>query len=90
MRFFGLVFIISTTLILIFKEEKNFYHDESLENNLSIKQTFNLLSKILKLDSIKNLLFILFTSKVNQTIFNYLSIKQYLTRWLLLHLQLEY
>lgn len=64
MRFFGLVFIVSTTLILIFKKEENFHQDELSDNKLSIKETFNLLTKILKLDSIKTLLFILFTSKV--------------------------
>ncbi|RNA05481.1 acetyl-coenzyme A transporter 1 [Brachionus plicatilis] len=64
MHFFGLVFIVSTTLILFFKSEKNFYQEESLDNNFSIKETFSLLNKILKLDPIKSLLIILFTSKI--------------------------
>lgn len=64
MHFFGLVFIVSTTLILIFKQENNFYNEESFDNNLSIKETFNLLNKIVRLESVKSLLIILFTSKV--------------------------
>ncbi|CAF1057748.1 unnamed protein product [Brachionus calyciflorus] len=64
MHFFGVVFIVSTTLILFFKQEKNNYKDESLESNLSISETFGLLTKIVKLEPVQQLLLILFTCKI--------------------------
>lgn len=64
MDFFGLVFIVSTTMILLFKKETNQYNEESIEINLSINDTFKLLLKIINLEPVKKLLLILFTCKI--------------------------
>ena len=76
MKFFGIVFIISTTLILIFKKEKDTSEDQpqpssknsTASDELSIKLTFKLLLKILKLSPVQKFCIILFTCKVSQQI----------------------
>jgi PAT family acetyl-CoA transporter-like MFS transporter 1 len=68
MEFFGVVFIVATTLILLFKKETDQINDnsdvDSLENNLSITLMFRLLYKIIKLVPVQKLLIILFTCKI--------------------------
>lgn len=65
MQFFGIVFILSTTLILILKKESNSVEFDDSSDELSIKTTFNSLWQILKLAPIQKFLIILFTCKVN-------------------------
>jgi PAT family acetyl-CoA transporter-like MFS transporter 1 len=67
MVFFGIIFIVSTTLILILKKETNNHLNEDDLNDkggLSISSTFCLLGKILQLSCIKKLLFVLITCRI--------------------------
>ena len=66
MEFFGVIFIISTSLILVFKKETNKYweSEEDNEKRLSINSTFQSLKKILELSSMRKLLLILFTCRI--------------------------
>lgn len=69
MTFFGVIFIISTTLVLILKKEdnrkdKDEHHEESLEENLSVKQTYRLMWKLVWLPPIKTMILIMMTVKV--------------------------
>lgn len=64
MNFFGIVYIVSTTFILFFKQEKNLVYEKYLDNNLSIKTTFNSLLDVLKLKPVQKLIIILLTCKV--------------------------
>jgi PAT family acetyl-CoA transporter-like MFS transporter 1 len=69
MEFFGVVFIVATTLILLFKKESseqgtNDNDPNSLENNLSITLMFKFLYKIVKLEPVQKLLIILFTCRI--------------------------
>lgn len=62
--FWGYTFIIATTLVAIFKHEKNDSdHPDSLDLNLY--QTYRLLGDIMKLPSVKSLSVVLLTAKVN-------------------------
>lgn len=62
--FWGFTFIIATTLVAIFKHEKNDSdHPDSLDLNLY--QTYRLLGDIMKLPSVKSLSIVLLTAKVN-------------------------
>ncbi len=65
--FFGLLFIISTTLVFLFKKEKDNSDDgekKSFEENLTVKQTYKLMLNILWLAPIKKIILILMTVKV--------------------------
>lgn len=67
MQFFGIVFIISTTLVLVLKKETDQSKDadqEPLESTLSTRAMFSLLLKIVKLEPVQKLLILLFTCKV--------------------------
>lgn len=64
MNFFGFVYIISTTLILLFKKEKNLAYEKYLDNNMSVKTTFKSLLDIIKLKPVQKLIIILLTCKV--------------------------
>lgn len=69
MNFFGIVFIVSTTFVLIFKKEVDNSRDEgdkdhSLEDSLTVKQTYGLMWKLVWLPSIKKIILILMTAKV--------------------------
>lgn len=65
MKFFGAVFIFSTTLIFILKRERdNSDEAASVNQNLSISQTFKLLWEILKLSPVQKICLILFTCKI--------------------------
>ena len=64
MQFFGVLFLITTTLVLIFKKEKQCNPSESLEDSLTLVQTYKLVWKILKLKSVKELCLLLITFKV--------------------------
>ncbi len=75
MFFFGLIFIFSTTLVLLFKKEIDHHEDEpahkkSYEENLSVKQTYKLMWQILWLAPIKKIILILMTVKVKILFFN--------------------
>lgn len=77
MYLFGIVFIVSTTLVLFFKKEKDDQNtsesekqplnkkDISLEENLTVSQTYKLMWKILWLGPIQKMILILMTVKVN-------------------------
>ena len=64
MQVFGIIFVITTTLILLFKKEKNLYYEQALDNELSIMLTFKSLWEILKLAPVQKFLVIMFTSKI--------------------------
>lgn len=65
MYFFGIVFLVSTTLVLIFKKEEDTHTNEnSLESKLTVRQTYNLMWKILWLVPVKKMILILLTVKV--------------------------
>ncbi len=64
MQFFGVVFIVTTTLILIFKHEKSSESQQIIENKLNFKDTYRLVWKILNISCVKKLAVIIFTSKV--------------------------
>lgn len=64
MRFFGLVFIVTTTCVFIFKKEKETESVDSLEDTLTLKQTYKLVAQIVSLPSVKKLTLLLLTSKV--------------------------
>ncbi len=66
MNFFGVVYIISTTLILLFRKEKNLTYEKYLSNNMSISATFKSLWEILKLRPIQKFIAILLTCKVGK------------------------
>jgi len=67
MTLFGVIFIVSTTLVMIFKKEnsQNTLNDSFYtENELSFKSTVSSLFKILEYRNIQRLLIVLFTYKV--------------------------
>ena len=65
MNFFGIVYIASTTLILIFKNEKNkSYEKYTNANSMSIGETYSLLWNILKLKPIGLLMILMLTANV--------------------------
>jgi len=63
MKFFGTIFLITTTMILFFKREAPSSAD-SLEDNLTLGQTYKLALKILCLPSVMKLSMITLTCKV--------------------------
>lgn len=69
MYFFGIVFIVSTTFVLFFKKEEQIERIDSnkkvsLEESLTVTQTYKLMWKILWLLPIKKMILILMTIKV--------------------------
>lgn len=70
MQFFGALFLITTTFVLVFKREKETTSSESsIEDSLTLTQTYKLVWKIFNLKSVRQLSFILLTMKVSP--FNY-------------------
>lgn len=63
MVFFGIVFIVSTTLVMIFKKEVN-DHVEEDEEEFTVKETYFQMWKILWLAPVKKLILILMTVKL--------------------------
>lgn len=69
MKFFGVVFLVTTTLVMIFKKETNNseetdgYH-HSIEDSLTLCQTYKIVWRILCLPSVQILGLILITCKV--------------------------
>jgi MFS transporter, PAT family, solute carrier family 33 (acetyl-CoA transportor), member 1 len=63
MKFFGFVFIVATTCVLLFVKEKDF-DDMKDDQRLTIKETYYLILKIVNLRSIKELIFILLTYRL--------------------------
>lgn len=81
MVFFGIVFIVSTTLVMIFKKEVN-DHVEEDEEEFTVKETYFQMWKILWLAPVKKLILILMTVKViNNSAFNILIIIHFLTQF---------
>jgi hypothetical protein len=77
MLFFGVLFIISTTLVLLFKREierkdsdPSDKKEHSIEDDLTVKQTYKLMWKIVWLAPIKKIMLILMTVKVKFTFIN--------------------
>ena len=71
MIFFGILFIISTTLVLLFKREierkdsdPSEKKEHSIEDDLTVKQTYKLMWNILWLAPIKKIILVLMTVKV--------------------------
>lgn len=65
--FWGLVFLMSTTLVAIFKHEKSSVHHEQSdfdEHDLGIVETYKLLYKILRLPLVPVIIFVLLTCKI--------------------------
>ncbi len=75
MQFFGALFLVTTTLVMIFKKEKECDPNESLEDSLTLAQTYKLVWKILKLKSVQQLSLLLLTFKVS--IFFPINFKNY-------------
>jgi hypothetical protein len=71
MNFFGIVYLITTTFILLFKKEENNHSkiDEVLADDYPLIDTYKLIWSILKLKPILKLIFILFTIRVRNQIF---------------------
>jgi len=68
MAFFGVIFIVSTTFVMIFKKENSQNTPNDLlypESELSFKSTVSSLFKVLEYRNIQKLLIVLFTYKVN-------------------------
>lgn len=71
MNFFGVIFIVSTTFVLIFKKEEERLdddsdkdHHQSIEEKLSVAQTYKLMWKLVWLPSIKTIILIMMTVRV--------------------------
>ena len=72
MNFFGLVFIIATTFVMLFKKEISQSDDDSpkgkmaksFEESLTVTGTYKLMWRILWLAPIKKIAFILMTVKI--------------------------
>jgi len=67
MQFFGVVFLVTTTLILLCKKEKPLETQRSFEDSLTVKETYNIVFNLFKLTSIRKLVLILLTCKVNES-----------------------
>ena len=65
MKFFGYIFLITTTLVIFFKKEVNTSEDSSDNSEYSLVETYQLVFKIATLKSILKLIFVLFTLRVN-------------------------
>ena len=66
MSFFGIIYIITTTLILIFKKEtENKDEQEPEQDQLSLLDSYKTVFKIFSLMPIRKLAFLLFTIRVN-------------------------
>ena len=66
MKFFGLVFIVTTTLVMFLKKEKESDSSDSLEDNLTLGQTYKLVIQIISLSGVKKLSLFLLTNKVRK------------------------
>lgn len=66
MTFFGILYIISTTLVLFFKREINNSGESEPNDEFSLIETYKLVFKIAKLPSIQKLIFALFTIRVSK------------------------
>jgi PAT family acetyl-CoA transporter-like MFS transporter 1 len=63
MNFFGVIFVVSTTIVMLLKKETN-NSAESLEDDLSIKDTYKIMWRVLKLKPVIKLNIILLTAKI--------------------------
>ncbi|KAH7638666.1 acetyl-coenzyme a transporter 1-like protein [Dermatophagoides farinae] len=61
--FWGIVFIVATTMVMIFKREKPSVHENG-EENMSIRQTYSRLIQIMKLGPVQNFAAVLLTCKI--------------------------
>ena len=80
MQFFGVVFLVTTTLVLVFKKENSIAAEAELrktrkskrkskhlkidEENLNLRETYTILLKIFKLPAVIKFAFILVTCRV--------------------------
>lgn len=64
MKFFGVVFIVTTSLVLLLKKEKESDPSESIEDNLTLGQTYKLVWQIINLPGVRKLAIFLLTCKV--------------------------
>ncbi len=64
--FWGIIFLITTTIVFLFKREQRLEQVESDANdpNLSIMETYKLLLNIFRLPAIRITVFVLLTCKV--------------------------
>lgn len=62
--FWGIIFIISTTLVALFKHEIDENYDPH-EPHFSLKETYHVLFKLCALPSVRSIILILLTVKVN-------------------------
>lgn len=60
--FWGLVFLVTTTLVLIFKKEKQVEHEDE---DLDVFETYFVLSKIIKLPAVIQFVIVLLTVRVS-------------------------
>ena len=76
MTLFGLIFIVSTILILFFKNEKNGAYYDNINEDTSIIFTYKSLWNVLKLKPIQTVITFLLTWKVKLIIyFNFHELK---------------
>ena len=75
MVFFGIVYLITTTLILLFKRESSkdftetkpsYASDHYIQNDISLIESYKLVWKILSLKPILIFIFVIFTLRVSQ------------------------
>lgn len=65
MQFFGIVFLVSTTFILLFKKEETNDNIETIEDKLTLTETYKLVWDIFTLSSVRKYAFLLLTCRVN-------------------------
>ena len=70
MQFFGIIFLITTTLICLCKKEKppDPESQRSFEDKLTVKETYNIVFNLFKLYSVRKLIIVLLSSKVNRVL----------------------
>lgn len=84
MYYFGIIFLVSTTLVLIFKKEEDTHTDDnSLESKLTVGQTYKLMWKILWLIPVKKMILILLTVKVRIFLINLIHPEQNIMAFLI-------
>ena len=64
--FWGLVFFLCTTLVMIFKKERTSSEDDTDEPEMGIVETYKTLVRIVRLPSIVSWCLVLLTSKVRE------------------------
>ena len=75
--FWGLVFLVTTTLVLIFKKESTVEHDD---DDLGVFETYFVLSKIIKLPAVIQFVIVLLTVRVS-IVFCFIYFHMHIPLW---------